>query len=404
MFKYAFRFIALLFVVLLFAACQGAVPTSAPTAAPTVAMPTSAPTAAVQATPMPATTPATAAATGAATEEATAVPPTETLAPGQTEFILVTHDSFAASEDVITEFEKANNAKVRILKSGDAGAALNKEILAGAANPLGDAFFGVDNTFLSRALKADIFETYMANGIRQIPDEFKLDPKYRLTPTDYGDVCLNYDKAWFQQKNLTPPQSLDDLTKPEYKSLLVVENPATSSPGLAFLLATIGHFGEDKYLDFWKALRANDVAVSDGWEDAYYNKFTYSGKGDRPLVVSYATSPAAEVFFSNGKYTEPPTGNVLGDQSCFRQIEFIGVLKGAKHPDLARKFIDYMLSVRFQEDIPSQMFVFPVNSQAKLPDFYKFAEVAKTPAQVTPEQIDANRDKWINAWTQVVLR
>jgi thiamine transport system substrate-binding protein len=404
MFRYAFRFIVSLFVVVLFAACQGAVPTSAPTAAQATSVPATA--------PMTSQPTATTAATGAATEQATegsppgatAVPPTETLAPGQTELILVTHDSFAASEDVIKEFENANNAKVRILKSGDAGAALNKEILAGASNPLGDALFGVDNTFLSRALKADIFETYMANGIRQIPDQFKLDPKYRLTPTDYGDVCLNYDKGWFQQKNIAPPQSLDDLIKPEYKGLLVVENPATSSPGLAFLLATIGRFGEDKYLDFWKTLRANDVAISDGWEDAYYAKFTLSGNGDRPLVVSYATSPAAEVFFSNGKYAAPPTGNVLGDQSCFRQIEFIGVLKGAKHPDLARRFIDYMLSVRFQEDIPSQMFVFPVNAQAKLPDFYKFAEVAKTPAQVTPEQIDANRDKWINAWTQVVLR
>lgn len=321
-----------------------------------------------------------------------------------TELILVTHDSFAASEGVIKEFEQANNAKVRILKSGDAGAALNKEILAGAANPLGDAFFGVDNTFFSRAIKADIFEAYKPAGIDDIPATFKLDAQFRLTPIDYGDVCLNYDRAWFKQKNLAPPQELEDLTKPQYKSLLVVENPATSSPGLAFLLATVARFGEAKYLDFWKQLRANDVVVSEGWEDAYYGKFTVSGKGDRPIVVSYATSPAAEVFFSSGKYTEPPTGNVLGDQSCFRQVEFAGVLKGAKHPDLARKFIDLMLTARFQEDIPAQMFVFPVNSKARLPDFYKFAEVAKNPALVAADQIDANREKWINAWTQTVLR
>ncbi|HZQ10720.1 MAG TPA: thiamine ABC transporter substrate-binding protein, partial [Anaerolineae bacterium] len=355
-------------------ACAGTVPGTAPTA--------SAPPATV-----PATTPT------AAPEETGAAP-----------LVIVSHDSFAVSDDVLKEFETANNANVQILKSGDAGAALNKAILAGTSNPLGDVFFGVDNTFLSRALKADLFEPYKPNGAEVIPAAYQLDPQFRMTPIDYGDVCLNYDKAWFKSKNIAPPQTLDDLIKPEYKSLLVVENPATSSPGLAFLLATIGTYGQDKYLDYWTKLRANDVAVSDGWEDAYNNQSTWSGKGNRPIVVSYATSPAAEVYFSQGKYTEPPTGNVLGDGACFRQIEFAGVFKNAKQPDLARKLIDFMLSKRFQEDIPLQMFVFPVNPNAQLPDFYKFAQTPQHPAQVSPETIDANRDNWIKAWTQTVLR
>ncbi len=335
----------------------------------------------------------------------TAAPSTEPSPQGSpAELVVVTHDSFAVSEDVLKEFENANNVKVQILKSGDAGAALNKAILAGAANPLGDVFFGVDNTFLSRATKANLFEPYRAQGLDEIPAGYKRDTEFRLTPIDYGYVCLNYDKAWFKEKHLAPPQTLDDLTKAEYKSLLVVENPATSSPGLAFLFASISHFGADKYLDFWKALRANDVAISEGWEDAYYNKSTWSGKGDRPLVVSYATSPAAEVFFSDGKLTEPPTGNVLGDGACWIQIEFAGVFKNAKHPELARKFIDFMLSTKFQEDIPTQMFVYPVNPNAKLPDFYKFAEKPKAAAQLDDAVIDANRDAWIKAWTQAVLR
>ncbi len=402
MFKSAFRFIVSFVFVLTFAACQGTVSTSTPGSTQ--------PTAIARATAVPTTGAPTSAATSAPTTGATAVPteapptPTETLAPGQTELILVTHDSFAASEDVIKEFEQANNAKVRILKSGDAGAALNKEILAGANNPLGDAFFGVDNTFLSRALKANIFDPYKPAGIDDIPNQFRLDPQYRLNPIDYGDVCLNYDIGWFKQKNLAPPQTLDDLAKPQYKSLLVVENPATSSPGLAFLLATIAHFGPDKYLDYWKQLRANDVAVSEGWDDAFNNRFTLSGKGDRPVVVSYGTDPGAEVFFSNGPLTEPPNAVISSDQSCFRQIEFVGVLKGAKHPDLARKWVDFMLSKSLQQDIPAQMFVFPVMPNTPLPDFYKWAVQAKTPAQVSPEEIDANRDKWINAWTQAVLR
>lgn len=336
------------------------------------------------------------------TVSATTAAPT-TASGAAAELVVVTHDSFAVSEEVLQEFETANNATVQILKSGDAGSALNKAILAGAANPLGDVFFGVDNTFLSRALNADLFEAYKPAGADALPTNYVLDSEFRLTPIDFGDVCMNYDEAWFAEKNLTPPQTLDDLTKPEYKSLLVVENPATSSPGLAFLIATVGAYG-DNYLDFWTKLRANDVAISEGWEDAYYTKSTWSGTGDRPIVVSYATSPAAEVYFSEGKLTEPPTGNVLGDNTCFRQIEFAGVFNNAKQPELARKFIDFMVSTRFQEDIPLQMFVFPVNPNATLPDFYKFAETPKNPANVSAEDIEANRETWIKEWTQTVLR
>lgn len=372
--------LGVLIIALAPAACA---PAAQPTAVPLTAAPTTAPTTAAPPTDSPAPQPTT---SGAATE-----------------LVIVTHDSFAVSEEVIKEFEAANNARVQILKSGDAGSALNKAILAGASNPLGDVFFGVDNTFLSRALKADLFEAYKPAGADAIAADYTLDPEFRLTPIDYGDVCMNYDKAWFKEKNLTPPQTLDDLTKPEYKGLLVVENPATSSPGLAFLLATVGTYGT-KYLEFWTKLRANDVGISEGWEDAYYTKSTWSGNGDRPIVVSYATSPAAEVFFSEGKLTEPPTGNVLGDGTCFRQIEFAGVFKNAKQPELARKFIDFMVSPRFQEDIPLQMFVFPVNPNAQLPEFYKFAETPKTPAVVSAQQIEANRETWIKEWTQTVLR
>lgn len=381
-------FIALVALVLSGVAACAPAPAPAPTSAPPTAAPT-VPTSAPAATAVPAAKPTTTA--------------TVTLVPGQGELIVMAHDSFAASESVIAQFEKENNAKVRVLKAGDAGKALNQAILT-KNNPLGDVFFGVDNTFLGRALNEDVFVAYRAQGIEKIPDAFKLDPSQRVTPIDYGDVCLNYDKAWFKQQNIAPPATLEDLAKADYRNLLVVENPATSSPGLAFLLSTVAHFGEDKYLDYWKALRANNLLVSEGWSDAYYSKSTWGGKGDRPVVVSYATSPAAEVFFGGPKVTEPPTGNVLGDDACFRQIEFAGVLKNGKHPQLAQKFIDYMVAQKFQEDVPEQMFVFPVLSGAKLPDYFKFAETPKKPAALTAAQIDANREKWINAWTSAVLR
>jgi thiamine transport system substrate-binding protein len=317
---------------------------------------------------------------------------------------LMTHDSFSVSEEVLAEFETQNNAKVELLPSGDAGAALNQAILS-KNNPLADVFFGVDNTFMSRALTEDIFEPYASPLLADIPDNLELDSEHRLLPVDYGDVCLNYDKAWFTDHAMQPPADLEALADPAYKSLTVIENPATSSPGLAFLLATIAHFGEANYLDYWKALRDNDVLVVDGWEEAYYGQFSAASDGNRPIVVSYASSPPAEVYFAAQPLQEAPTGVVLADGACFRQIEFVGILKGTQQPALARKLIDFMLSKRFQEDIPLQMFVFPANQQAQLPDvFVRFAQVPEDPASVSPESIEANREVWIEAWTETVLR
>jgi len=316
---------------------------------------------------------------------------------------VMTHDSFSSSEDVIAQFEQENNVKLTFLKSGDTGAALNKAILSREA-PLADVFFGVDNTFLSRALQADIFEPYNSPLLAQIPAEFKIDPQNRALPVDFGDVCINYDKAWFVGKNLPVPASLDDLLDPEYNGLLVVENPATSSPGLAFLLATIAKYGDPGYLDFWKVLRANGVVVVDGWETAYYANFSASsGQGPQPMVVSYASSPAAEVIFASQPLTESPTASIL--DGCFRQVEFVGILKGTPNRDLAEKFVDFMLSVPFQQDVPLQMFVYPVNPAAQLPnEFIQHAQTAPIPASLPVEQIAANREKWIEAWTQAVLR
>ena len=262
----------------------------------------------------------------------------------------------------------------------------------------------MDNTFLSRALAEDIFQPYNSPLLADIPDQYKLDSQNRALPVDWGDVCLNYDMLYFSQHNLLPPQNLEDLLKPEYKNMLVVENPATSSPGLAFLLATIGHFGTDKYLDYWHGLMANDVLVVNDWETAYYTNFSRWG-GDHPIVVSYNSSPPFEVLGSKTPLSAPQTAVITSDGSCFRQIEFVGILRGTKNLDLAEKWVNFMLSTTFQEDMPLQMYVFPVNPQAKLNEtFQKFLEIPEHPAYLSPEDIAANREAWINAWTETVLR
>jgi thiamine transport system substrate-binding protein len=265
--------------------------------------------------------------------------------------------------------------------------------------------YGVDNTFLSRALDNDLFEAYKSPALGDVAPELILDPKHRLLPVDWGDVCLNYDKAWFEEAGIEPPGTLEDLSAPTYRGLTVVQNPATSSPGLAFLLATVAHFGEAGYQDYWRALRENDVVVESGWETAYYGQFSAASEGNRPMVVSYATSPAAEVYFGGGAYETPPTGAVLAPGTCFRQVEFVGILKGTKQRRLARAFVDWMLGKEFQEDIPLHMWVFPANREAEMPQiFVDFAQQAQAPAAIAPQDIATNRETWIEGWTDVVLR
>jgi thiamine transport system substrate-binding protein len=316
---------------------------------------------------------------------------------------VITHDSFAISEEVITKFEEQYDAEVQFIKAGDTGTAVNKVILS-KESPFGDVFYGVDNTFLSRALAEGIYEAYNSPLLSAIPDEFKLDTQNRALPVDFGDVCPNYDKAFFRSAGTKPPGSLEDLLTPEYRGLLVVQNPATSSPGLAFMLTTIGRFGEEGYLDYWQGLVDNDMLVVNDWESAYYNEFSVHG-GTYPVVISYGSSPPAEVIFSDVEIAEPPSGVLIEEQSCFRQIEFIGILKGSQNRELAENFIDFVLSPSFQEDMPMQMFVFPVNQETQLPEqFAKFASIADNPAEVDPEAIAEKREIWLQDWTATVLR
>ncbi|MEA4907283.1 MAG: thiamine ABC transporter substrate-binding protein [Anaerolineaceae bacterium] len=318
---------------------------------------------------------------------------------------VMTHDSFAVSEDLIAGFEAQNNVKVNFIQAGDAGAALNRAILS-KDSPLADVIYGVDNTFLSRALEADLFVPYASPALETIPDAFKLDPDNNLLPVDFGDVCINYDKAYFAEHDLALPQSLEDLTLPEYKGLLAVESPATSSPGLAFLMATIAHFGEDGYLQFWQQIRDNDAVVVNDWETAYYTNFSgSSGQGSQPMVVSYGSSPPAEVIYASEPLDDAPTASLVGPDMCYRQVEFVGILKGTQNQALAEKFVDFMLSVPFQEDMPLQMFVFPVQTDAQLPEaFDLYAQIPEQPAQLDPAQVAQNRDAWIEAWDEAVLR
>ncbi|MBB5936018.1 thiamine ABC transporter substrate-binding protein [Streptomyces zagrosensis] len=320
---------------------------------------------------------------------------------------VVSHDSFEVSKTVLSKFTAQTGYKVKVVRGADAGAAVNQAILS-KGNPQGDVFFGVDNTLLSRALDEGVFTKYRAKDLNHVPEDLQLDAaKHRVTPVDTGDICVNYDRKFFADKKLAPPKTFNDLIKPQYKNMLVTENAATSSPGLAFLLGTVGTYGDDGWQSYWKKLKDNGVEVVDGWEQAYNDRFSGSGggagKGDKPLVVSYASSPPAEVVGVEPQPKEGPTGVAAG--TCFRQIEFAGLLDGAKNAKGGKALLDFMLSKAFQEDVPVKMYVNPVRKGAKLPEvFTKYGQKIAEPATVAPEKITKNREQWIKSWTSLVVR
>lgn len=319
-----------------------------------------------------------------------------------TTLTVLTHDSFNLDKALLAQFERESGIRLRFLKGGDAGEMLNKAILSKGA-PIADVIYGFDNTLLSRALQANILQPYRSPELPALRPELLLDQTFRATPVDFGYVALNYDRDYFKDKPL--PERFADLASPEFARLLVVQNPASSSPGLAFLLATVAAFGEDRYLSFWEDLRKNGVRVVSGWSDAYYTHFSRAG-GDRPLVVSYSTSPAAELFYSEAKPkpTEPPTANLFLPRSSFFQVEYVGILKGTRNLRAAQRFVDWLVSKPAQENIPTQMWVYPARREARLPEVFRFAEVPSEPARLSPQQIAQNRERWIREWTQVVVQ
>ncbi|HEX2403111.1 MAG TPA: thiamine ABC transporter substrate-binding protein [Acidimicrobiia bacterium] len=313
---------------------------------------------------------------------------------------LMAHDSFAGSvnEGTFAPFTEATGIEVETIAAGDAGSMVNQAALS-KDNPLADVLFGVDDTFLSRALDEEIFAEHVSPALEVVGDEFVPDTAL-VTPIDYGDVCINYDKSWFTDAGTPVPSELDQLREPGYAGALTVEHPATSSPGLAFVLATIDEYGEGAWLEFWSDLEAGGVGVVPDWDTAYYSDFTPYG-GDSPMVVSYASSPPAEVIFATEPIDEAPTGVV--EAGCYRQVEYAGILAGTDYPEAAGQLIDFMLSVEFQETVPLTWFVFPVNETAELPpEFVENTTIPADPARLDPATIADNRDRWIDEWIAVM--
>jgi thiamine transport system substrate-binding protein len=329
-------------------------------------------------------------------------PPPASFAP--TTVTLLTHDSFSVDKSVLAAFALRTGITIKVVTGGDAGVLVNRAVLT-AGNPEGDVLFGVDNTLLSRAVDAGTFAPYRPAALSGVSAALRaLVPGDAVVPVDFGDVCVVADDSWFSARHLAVPTTLDALTDPAYAGRLVVENPATSSPGLAFLLATVARYGDGGWAAYWSRLRANGVKVDNDWTGAYNGDFTAGGqKGTYPLVVSYGTDPVASIEYAADPKPTSPTVSVLTD-SCFRQVEFAGVLAGTPRPQAARAVVDFLLSPQFQQGVPLGMYVFPSVAATALPAvFSRWAVQASHPLQVPPAQITAHRSEWVQRWTQVVL-
>lgn len=311
--------------------------------------------------------------------------------------VLVTHESFALPDELIARFESETGYRLQVRANGDAGTLTNKLVLT-RDSPTGDVAFGVDNTFASRALEADVFDAVDVPLPDGAEDYALPEGADRLVPIDNGNVCVNIDTTWFRDRGVPPPTSLEDLTAPGYRDLFVTPGAPTSSPGMAFLLATIAEYG-DAWPDYWAELMANGTRVTSGWSDAYYVDFTQGGgDGERPIVVSYDSSPAFTV--ADGRST---TKALL--DTCFQQVEYAGVLAGADNPAGARALVEFLLSEEVQAALPESMYVFPVRAGVELPaDWARFAKRPDSPATLDPAEIDARRDEWLTTWQDVTSR
>lgn len=316
---------------------------------------------------------------------------------------LLAHESFVVSEALITQLEEETGITLEIVSGADAGTMVAGAVLA-AGSPTADVMFGVDNTLLSRALDAGVFEPYTSPELDTVIPALREDTgDGMVTPIDYGDVCINMDDSALAAAGIPAPTTLDDLTDPTYRDMLVVQDPATSSPGLAFLLATIARYG-DGWTDYWAALRDNGVSIAGSWTDAYVGQFSGGGDGTRPLVVSYATSPPAEIVYAAEPKPEAPSTSAMAD-GCYRQVEYAGVLAGTPNPAGARVVVDWLLSEPVQADVPLSMFVFPAREGITLPEvFTDFALTVQEPLALPADEVAAGLSDWLAEWGSVMGR
>jgi thiamine transport system substrate-binding protein len=306
---------------------------------------------------------------------------------------IYTYDSFVAEwgpgPKVKEAFEKDCDCTIDWVAPGDGVALLNRLKLEGK-NTKADVVLGLDTNLTAEAAATGLFgkhgiDIQLAKTPVPWTDEY-------FMPFDYAHFAVVYDS----DKMMSPPKSLDELVNGDPSQKIVLEDPRSSTPGLGFLLWMRQVYG-DKAAEAWKKLSGRVLTVAPGWSEAYA-LFT---KGEAPMVLSYTTSPAYHVIAENTeryKAADFAEGHYL-------QIEVAGLIEGSAHRELARKFLNFMMGPGFQDQIPTNNWMFPAGttSAALPPAFGQLVKPSKT-LLFTPAEVDQNRRAWIDEWLNAMAK
>jgi len=298
-----------------------------------------------------------------------------------------TYDSFVSEWGpgpiIEQKFEDKYNIDLELIAVDSAATLLNKVILEGS-NTKADIVLGLDMNLFDSADKSGLF---INHSLDNLENDIMLPIKWNskiFVPYNYGYFAFVYNNT----KLLNPPKSMDELIN-STDARIVIQDPRTSTPGLGLLIWMKALYGNDAK-NKWVKLNKKVISVTKGWTDAYYNFFM---AGEADLVLSYSTSPAAHIMFEENYEISA----AIFEEGNYVSIEFAGILKSSNNQRMANNFLRFMISDDFQSVLPSTNIMYPIANNLMLPEAFNKIEVPDM-LQIDPEEINKNKDEWINEW------
>lgn len=327
---------------------------------------------------------------------------------------ILTYDIAAFSDDMLTNFTEQTGFAVELVYTDDAGGIL-EIMLQTQGSPQVDLAVGLDNTYLQTALDFCLLTVNNVDTSNVDPNVMALYDGPKAVPFDQGHVCLNYDESVVDGENLTEPQTLWNLTESQWTDKTVFPSPLTSSPGRAFMVATIDYFENDldpntTAFDWWKAMADNGATFTSGWTEAYeihysggYGAWVDGHLGDAAMTVSYCHSPGVEAYYG-GNWTSS-TSLVL-PRATFHQVEYGGLVNGGGNQEAANAFLTFLLSEDINRNMPENNLMQSVLNNATWPEEegYRYhTDLPTLNANITTERIGQEMDDWLMAWTNATV-
>jgi thiamine transport system substrate-binding protein len=313
--------------------------------------------------------------------------------------VVYTYDSFVSwgpAGELKEVFEARYDCNLEFVTAGGGKATLSRLLAEREAGGTDADLFMAEVNDVPRVATYDLFLLVTVEDIPNIafvPQDLLLAQTAGLIPYEYGYITLTYDSQVLSEEDL--PERLEELADPRYKGMLVCEDPRTSSTGFSFLLWTIARFGEEGYLDFWRSLDPTLLTITQGWSEAW----TLLTHGEAPIVVSFSTDTAYGAMYEDSlRYRAFAPGG-----EGYRTVYGVGIVRETDHPELAKGFIDLLLSKEIQELLPRTEIMFPANEMAELPEEYQeHAVIPSDPLMLPLEIVGARMDNWLHDWARVI--